>query len=252
MRFGSVIAAERERREEEAHDERSRSFARRDADDELLDLGRPLVDAERANLAVEPLDDARRDDAEPAVELHGAVDDALRGLGREHLGHRDGDVGARVLVLAAWSFSQAARETRRRAASSSVAMSASAACVSWKSARRLPNCTRALTRASVSSSARRAMPHAAAPTEVRKTSSVPSASRSPCPTSPMRCVVRDAAPVHHEAAERVIVARRDRLEREPGRAPASTRNALMPRLPGGRRIGVGEDDEVVRRCRRSR
>ena len=54
-----------------------------------------------------------------------------------------------------WSFSQAARKTRRRAASSSVAISASAACVSWKSAMGLPNCTRVVVRAMASSSARR-------------------------------------------------------------------------------------------------
>src|SRR5919112_2835436 len=57
-------------------------------DDELLDLGRALVDAQRTDLAIQPLDDAAHRDAEAAEELHGVIDRALRGLGRVQLGHR--------------------------------------------------------------------------------------------------------------------------------------------------------------------
>src|SRR5262249_23253074 len=59
-------------------------------DDELLDLARPLVDAERPHLAVELLDlDAARD-PEAAEELDRGIDDAAGGLGGVELGHGDG------------------------------------------------------------------------------------------------------------------------------------------------------------------
>src|SRR5687767_8186813 len=65
----------------------TRSGEERAADDELLDLRRALVDAEGTDLAIEALDDGAVRHAEASEELHGAVDDALRGLGREHLRH---------------------------------------------------------------------------------------------------------------------------------------------------------------------
>src|SRR3954467_14936722 len=61
---------------------------RRARDDQLLDLRRALVDAQRAHLAIEPLDDASDRDPEPAEQLAGVVDHPLRGLGRVQLGHR--------------------------------------------------------------------------------------------------------------------------------------------------------------------
>ena len=67
-----------------------------------------------------------------------------------------------------------------------VAISASLACVSWKSASTPPNICRVVARASASSSARRAKPSAAAATEVRKTSSVRIATLKPSPSAPMR------------------------------------------------------------------
>src|SRR5262249_19644658 len=54
-------------------------------DDELLDLRRALVDAERPDLAVEPLHLAPQAHAGAAVELDRAVDDPLRRLGGVHL-----------------------------------------------------------------------------------------------------------------------------------------------------------------------
>ncbi len=54
------------------------SFAR---DHDLLHLGGAFVDAQRPDLAIKLLDLDALGDAEPAMELHGAVDDALRGLG---------------------------------------------------------------------------------------------------------------------------------------------------------------------------
>src|SRR3954451_15281325 len=57
-----------------------RGGQRRTGDDDLLHLRRPLVDAQRANLAVEALDGVPGGDAEAAEELHGGVDRALGGL----------------------------------------------------------------------------------------------------------------------------------------------------------------------------
>src|SRR5262249_38759868 len=70
-------------------------------DHDLLHLGRTLVDAQRANLAVELLDLDALGDAGTAVQLHGAIDHPLRRLGRVHLRHRRfaGDA-CRALVLA--------------------------------------------------------------------------------------------------------------------------------------------------------
>src|SRR3954453_1699619 len=61
---------------------------RRARDDQTLDLRRALVDAQGADLPVEPLDDASDGHAEPAEQLDGLVDGALRGLGRMQLRHR--------------------------------------------------------------------------------------------------------------------------------------------------------------------
>src|SRR3954468_5960782 len=61
---------------------------RRARDDQLLDLRRALVDAQRAHLAIEPLYDASDRDTEAAEQLDGVIDHPLRGLGRVQLGHR--------------------------------------------------------------------------------------------------------------------------------------------------------------------
>src|SRR5437870_1015649 len=57
-------------------------------DHEVLDLGRALVDPERAHRAVQPVDRVRRHDARPAQDLHRVVHDALPRLGGERLRHR--------------------------------------------------------------------------------------------------------------------------------------------------------------------
>src|SRR4051812_33195903 len=62
-----------------------RGRGERAADDELLDLRRSLVDAERTDLARQLLHDHSRDDAKPTVELYCGVDDPERGLRGVHL-----------------------------------------------------------------------------------------------------------------------------------------------------------------------
>src|SRR3972149_4300198 len=57
-------------------------------DHELVDLRRALVDAQRAHLAVQALDGLGDGDAEAAPQRDRAVDHALRGFRRVHLGHR--------------------------------------------------------------------------------------------------------------------------------------------------------------------
>src|SRR5262249_15168093 len=53
-------------------------------DHDLLHLRRALVDAQRPDLPVKLLDLDALGDAEPAMELYGAVDHMLRRLGGEH------------------------------------------------------------------------------------------------------------------------------------------------------------------------
>ena len=64
-------------------------------DDDLLHVGRALVDAQRPDLAIEALDDVAAAHAVAAVQLHGLVDHLLRAVGGEQLGHRRlaGDAG---------------------------------------------------------------------------------------------------------------------------------------------------------------
>ena len=57
-------------------------------DHDLLDLAGAFVDAQRANVAVEALDDLAARDSAAAEELHGAVADASRGFGCKPLRHR--------------------------------------------------------------------------------------------------------------------------------------------------------------------
>src|SRR3954465_8654315 len=56
-------------------------------EDQLLDLAGALIDAERADLAIEALDRMPRDDAHAAEELHGIVNNAFRGFRSEQLRH---------------------------------------------------------------------------------------------------------------------------------------------------------------------
>src|SRR5687768_186404 len=51
-------------------------------DDELLDLARAFVEAEKPHVAVEPLDDGLLHVARAAVDLHAAVGDAPDHFGR--------------------------------------------------------------------------------------------------------------------------------------------------------------------------
>ncbi len=84
------------------------------------------------------------------------------------------------------SFSVAARHTKRRAASTSVAMSASIHWIAWSSAMGLPKAWRSFAYASESSRQARAMPTACAAIPIRPPSSVESAILKPWPTSPRR------------------------------------------------------------------
>src|SRR5882724_3159103 len=85
-----------------------------------------------------------------------------------------------------WSASRAARKTSRRAASSSVAMSAIIQRSAWKSAMGLPNALRSLAYATLSSSAPRPSPTLSAPMVIRPLSRIFKVSTNPPPTSPMR------------------------------------------------------------------
>src|SRR3954453_22852352 len=66
---------------------RSPSAQRLARDDDLLHLGRALVDAQRADLAVKLLDLLALGGAPAAVQLDSAVDHALGSFRGEHLGH---------------------------------------------------------------------------------------------------------------------------------------------------------------------
>src|SRR5687768_2524192 len=54
-------------------------------DDELLNLARALVEAEKPHVAIETLDDGLLHVARPAVDLHAAVGDAPDHFGRVQL-----------------------------------------------------------------------------------------------------------------------------------------------------------------------
>ena len=64
------------------------SFEQFARDDELLHFGRAFVDAQRADLAVQPLDRLLADHAQAAAHLHRRVDHLLRAFGGGQLGHR--------------------------------------------------------------------------------------------------------------------------------------------------------------------
>src|SRR5947199_185619 len=69
--------------------------------DEVLDLRRTLVDSQRPDGAVQPVDWVRCEHASASQDLHGIVHDPLGGLGRECFGHRRFEghpVGAAVLL----------------------------------------------------------------------------------------------------------------------------------------------------------
>ena len=55
-------------------------------DNELLDFGGALVDAQGADVAIEAFDDGSTDQAGAAVNLNGAVDDSAGSFGGKQLG----------------------------------------------------------------------------------------------------------------------------------------------------------------------
>src|SRR5262245_19493296 len=59
-----------------------RCIEERPGNDEFLDLGRPFVNPQWSDLAIEALDFGVGDDANAAMELNGLVHDALRRLRR--------------------------------------------------------------------------------------------------------------------------------------------------------------------------
>ena len=149
-------------------------------DDEVLDLGRPFVDPQGAHRAVEPIDDARREHAAAAEDLHRVVHDALRRLGGEELRHRGlaGDPRGAAVALPGGAKGEQARghEIGRHARRAWPA-------TSWNSASAAPNWRRARAWASASSSARAAMPQAAAATVGRSGRGVRMPSLKPSPSA---------------------------------------------------------------------
>ena len=185
------------------------------------------------------------------MELHGAIDDPLRRLGREHLGHRDRDVrrgGDRVVAVVLRPRRAGDEEARGVELGRHVGerglheLEVGEALAELHARRR--------TCASASSSARCAMPHAARAD--RRAEHVERAEREaePLPDFADEGVSGTRQPSHHEAPEGVVRARRDRLEREPRRARLDEERADA--ALAGRGVGVGEDDEVVGDARRSR
>src|SRR5215472_14947403 len=104
---------------------------------------------------------------------------------------------SRVTRAAPWSLVQAARWTRRADASTSLALSAIAPCVSCSSPSGVPKSLRLAARSTVSCNARRAKPSAAAPTVERKTSSVAIATLNPSPGAPKRLGCDDLDALSH-------------------------------------------------------
>src|SRR4051812_16096847 len=64
----------------------ARPSSQRVRNDQLLDLGRPFVDAQGPDLPVQALGDAVGNQAGRPVDLDGSIDDLLRGLGGRYLG----------------------------------------------------------------------------------------------------------------------------------------------------------------------
>src|SRR6266498_1985973 len=98
-------------------------------DDRALDLGGALVDARRAHVAVEVLEQVPADQRAGAVDLHRRVHDPLGGLGGVQLGH-GGEPGHAASDPACGS-------DRAKAATASPAATAGsqrAATVSWPAA----------------------------------------------------------------------------------------------------------------------
>ena len=93
-----------------------------------------------------------------------------------------------------------------------------------------------MTNAIASSSARRAIPTAAAPTETRNVSSVCIASFMPCPTSPIRALAGIVTPRSSSAPIGCARDRGQRLEVTPG-ASSGTQNAVSPPLPSAGSVG---------------
>ena len=172
-----------------------------------LHLGRAFVDAQRAHLAVEPLDD----DARARPRRRAAAPRGRRRAARPRSRRASPSpprascaCPARRCRAATPRARSAARPRRSRSPSSP-----SAACVSCRSASTPPNIGRRRARASASSSARRAKPSAAAATDARKMSSVRIASLKPSPARAEQRVAGSAAAVEREPRQRM---RRDHVE----------------------------------------
>src|SRR6266700_2936737 len=128
------------------------------------------------------------------------------------------------------SFMQAARMVSRRAASISVAMSASFHCMAWNSLMAWPNCLRCLEYLSAASYAPCAIPSPSAAMEMRPPSSTRMASTNPLPSMPSKA--SSGTQQSSKTSSEVSLARSPSLfSFLPGRnplAPFSTTNADSP------------------------
>ena len=125
-----------------------------------------------------------------------------------------------------WSLSQADRQTRPRAASISVAMSATMKATPWNVPIGRPNCSRVCAYGIEASSAPWAMPTASAPIEIRPPSRMRRNVLKPLPCSPSRFAAGIRAPSNSSS---------------PGRRGMETELVLEP---ADREAGrVGRDDE---------
>ena len=229
-------------------------------DDQLLDLGRALVDAQRADRAVEALDGVVGEHAAPprictassTIRCAASVAKTLA------IAASQGDALGAAVALARRRGRRAGAPRRARSPCGELRLHELE--LGERLAELPPRAGRARR---ASASARAAMPQAAAATVGRRRSSVRMPSLKPSPSSPSRCVGR------HAAARR----RRSRRAGAARRAPARRRSGARARRPrpGSRRcralprraVGGGEDavevgdagvrDEgLVRRRARSR
>src|SRR6266850_1507861 len=134
---------------------------------------------------------------------------------------------------APWSFRVAAFQVRSRAASISVAMSASFHWIAWKSAIFLPKASRSFAYASASSRQARAMPTACAAIPMRPPSRVDRASLKPPPASPSRFAAgtRQSWKTSCAVSDPRMPSLRSSLPTLKPFVPFSTTNAAMPLLP---------------------
>ena len=135
-----------------------------------------------------------------------------------------------------WSLSQAARQTRPRAASISVAMSATMKATPWNVPIGRPNCSRVWAYGIDASSAAWAIPTASAPIEIRPPSRIRRNVLKPLPRSPSMFAAGTRAPSKisspvAEACRPILSSSRPTLK--PG-VSAGTMNALISAAPSSR------------------